>query len=242
MNGHVVVVSGGSRGIGLAIAGAFVRRGARAVITGRSQAHLDAATAQLGTAAAGFVADAADDAAAARVIEQAMELFGRVDTLVNNAAATARFGRIVNVSLDEWDEVMNINLRAPLVWSRLVHPIMRAQGGGCVINIGSSEGIRLTGGLGAYAVSKSALLMLTRVCAREWAADNVRVNCLAPGVIETEFSAKLVEQIRTSGQHINPMEAIGSAADIGEYAVMLARDASRFVTGATFVVDGGETA
>ncbi|HEY4332377.1 MAG TPA: glucose 1-dehydrogenase [Ilumatobacteraceae bacterium] len=245
---HVVVVSGGSRGIGLAIAAAFVTRGARAVITARTQASIDSAVDTLTALASdpqhvlGLVADAGDEGDAARVTVAATDAFGRIDTLVNNAAATARFGRLMNVSLDDWDAVMRVNLRAPMIWSRLVQPIMREQGGGSIINIGSSEGIRLTGGLGTYAVSKAGLQMLTRVCATEWAADNVRVNCLSPGVIETEFSAKFVEQIRTTGKHINPMSMIGSTADVAAYAVFLASESSRFVTGATISVDGGETA
>jgi NAD(P)-dependent dehydrogenase (short-subunit alcohol dehydrogenase family) len=247
LDGHVALVSGGSRGIGLGIARAFVARGAEVAITGRSREALDAAVASFveGSERARvlpLVADAGSDAAAASAVAATSERFGRLDTLVNNAATTARFGRVVNVPLDEWDDVMRVNLRAPLVWSRAAHPLMRAQGGGTVVNIGSSEGIRLTGGLGAYAVSKSALIMLTRVCAREWAGDGIRVNCLAPGVIETEFSAAMVEQIRTSGEHINPLQAIGSPDDVAAWAVLLAGAAGRFVTGAVIAIDGGETA
>lgn len=245
LSGHVLLVAGGSRGIGRAIASAFVARGASAVITGRASASLDAACDELGAGGGRvvpMVADAGDEADAERVLAATVETFGRVDTLVNNAATTARFGRLVNVPLEDWDAVMRLNLRAPMVWSRLVHPVMRDHGGGSIINIGSSEGTRLTGGLGTYAISKAGLLMLTRVCAREWAADNVRVNCLSPGVVETEFSADLVDQIRTTGVHINPLAMIGDAADIGELAVVLSSPSARFVTGANLAVDGGETA
>lgn len=245
LQGHVALVSGGSRGIGLAIASAFVAHGGRVVITGRSAESLRAAVQTLGGPRAevlALTADSGDEVQAREVVSDTVARFGRIDTLVNNAATTARFGRLVNVPLSDWDDVMRINVRAALVWSRLVFPIMREQGAGHVINVGSSEGLRLTGGLGAYAVSKAALQMLTRVCAREWAADNVRVNYLAPGVIDTEFSTELVEQIRSSGRHINPMKLIGSPEDVGYMALMLSSPGARFVTGATISVDGGETA
>jgi NAD(P)-dependent dehydrogenase (short-subunit alcohol dehydrogenase family) len=245
LDGRVVIVSGGSRGIGLAIAQSFVDAGATAVITGRSQANLDSALKQFGSGSdrvVGLVADAASEEDADRVISETRASLGRIDTLVNNAATTARFGRLVSVPLGDWDAVMRTNLRAPMVWSRLVQPIMSGQGGGSIINIGSSEGTRLTGGLGTYAISKAALQMLTRVCAREWASDGIRVNYLAPGVIDTEFSADLVDHIRSTGRHINPMEMIGTPDDVGFVAVMLSSEGCRFVTGAAIAVDGGETA
>lgn len=245
LDGHVALVSGGSRGIGLAIAEAFAAAGAGVAVTGRDEAAIRLAVArleELGGPVLGTVADAGREDDAARVVAQVAGELGRIDTLVNNAATTARFGRITKVPLEEWDAVMQVNLRGPLVWSRAVHPVMQAQGGGCVVNIGSSEGIRLTGGLGTYAVSKAALMMLTRVCAREWAADGIRVTCLAPGVVDTEFSAAMVDQIRSTGEHINPLQAIGRPEDVAAWAVLLAGEAGRFVTGTTIAVDGGETA
>jgi dehydrogenase/reductase SDR family member 4 len=245
MEGHVVLVTGGSRGIGLAIAQAFVSRGASAVITARSATSLEEALDSFEGARDRVLAcrgDVGDDQCADETVEKAVKQFGKIDTLVNNAAATTRFGRFVNIPLSDWDKVMNVNLRAPMYWSRLIYPVMRDQGGGCVINIGSSEGLRLTGGLGCYAVSKAALQMLTRVCAREWAQEGIRVNYLSPGIIETDWSLDMVNRIRGNGQHINPMERIGTPSEVAEMAVFLASDKSGFVTGATISVDGGETA
>lgn len=243
--GRVAIITGGTRGIGYAITGAFASEGARVTIVGRSPDSLDRARRALEEAGAEVLAvagDVGDSATAESVIGRTVEQFGRVDVLVNNAAATARFGRLANVSLDDWDRVMSVNLRAPMLWSRLVYEVMREAGGGSVINIGSSEGLRLSKGLGCYAVSKAALQMLTRVCAREWAADGVRVNYLCPGVIDTEWSADLVQQIAITGSHLNPMNRIGTPEDVAAMAVVLASDRAGFVTGATIAIDGGETA
>ena len=128
------------------------------------------------------------------------------------------------------------------IQQKLFYPMMVERGGGRVIHMTSNDGIRPSGGLGPYPISRAAVIHLTRVCAVEWAPVGIRVNCIAPGIVRTEMAANLVKKIEETGNHFNPMKQIGEPEDIAGIALYLASDAGKYATGATYVIDGGEIA
>jgi len=239
----VAIVTGGSKGIGRAIAITLAENGADIAIAARGREALDQTRADVeatGRRCIALSANLADEKEWKRLVDETIAAFGGVDILVNNAAADAGYGPIAKTESSRWDLVMKVNLKAPFVLSSLCLPSMKSRGGGSVIHISSNEGIRPSFGLGVYSVSKGALVTLAQVCAKEWARDKVRVNCIAPGIVRTVMAAPLVEMIEKSRKYPNPMQRVAEPEEIAALALYLASNAGSYATGQTFVVDGGE--
>ena len=239
----VAIVTGGSKGIGRAIAMTLAENGADVAIAARGQEALDKTRADIaatGRRCIAVSANMADENEWQRLVDETIAAFGGVDILVNNAAADAGYGPIAKTKSTRWDLVMKVNLKAPFMLSSLCLPSMKSRGGGSVIHITSNEAIRPSFGLGAYSVSKGALVTLAQVCAKEWARDKIRVNCIAPGLVRTVMAAPLVEMAEKSGRYPNPLNRAAEPEEIAGLALYLASDAGSYATGQTFVVDGGE--
>lgn len=233
-------MTGGSRGIGYAIAAAFVAQGARVVITARNEGQLREAAASLGEAAVPLVCDNADPAAIERAIEEAWRL-GPVDVLVNNAGISPYYKRIEHFTVDEYDAVFDVNLRGSFAWSvGVAQRLFEAERPGSIINISSFTGTLPTERVGVYAASKAGLDQLTRLMALEWAGRRIRVNAIAPGWTETDFTDALFESRHGAGLLADiPMGRYAKPEDVAGAAVFLASEASAYVTGAVLLVDGG---
>ncbi len=245
--GKVAVITGGSRGIGRAIAIGMAEAGANVVLAARKAADLAEAAERVketGREALTVETNVRDGAALENLVRQTVERFGRLDILVNNAATNPVFGPIAGIDERAFDTVMNTNVKSMLMLSKLAREQMKQQGtGGSIINVSSTGGLRPGRGLGMYSVSKAAVIMLTRVCAGEWGSDGIRVNCIAPGLIKTEFSRALWDNEERLAATTSTMPAgrIGLSEDLAGAAVYLASDAASFVTAQTIVVDGGQT-
>lgn len=249
VEGQVVIVSGGSRGIGKAIADEFVKRFARVVITGRNAETLKRATAQLTQAypaspdPLGIVCDVADESALEPFVSQVFDQFQRIDTLVNCAGVNRRKPAL-EITPDDYDYVMNINLRGAFLLSQQVGRVMLEQQSGSQINITSLNSDRPLTNVAPYAMSKAAMAQMTRALAAEWGSQGVRVNGLAPGFILTDLTEKLWsdDDMRQWGQYNTPQGRLGRPADLAGTAIFLASRASQFMTGQILYVDGGFTA
>ena len=244
LDGKAALITGGSRGIGLAIAKAYASSGARVMITGRKAEACEAAAKEIGHDArwaAGHVGDAASRDA---VIDAALGAFGTLEVLVNNAATTPYAGPTIAVDLPRWEKSLATNLTAPLAWTQAVwNKSMRQSTGGCsVINIVSVGAFKTSAALGVYGVTKAALVYLTQQLAAEL-APKARVNALAPGLIKTDFARALWEDEALLARRTaaTPLRRIGEPDEIAGAAVFLASRAGSFVTGQSLVVDGGVT-
>lgn len=246
LEGKVALVTGASKGIGEAIAHYFASSGATVVINSRKQEELDkvAATIQgLGGKCIGIAGNAGDSAFCKILIEKTIEAFGGIDILVNNAASNPVFGPVVESESWAFDKIMNVNVKAPFELGKLVYPIMKERGGGSVINISSIAGITPDPGLGLYSVSKAALNMLTKVTAKEWGKDGIRVNAICPGLIKTKFSEALWQDEKWLNRFVKlaPISRMGTVDEIAALALFLASPASGYCTGTLFTADGGVT-
>jgi dehydrogenase/reductase SDR family member 4 len=243
MQDKVAIVTGGSKGIGRAIARTFAERGADVVIVARGGAALEESRVDVvatGRRCHVVSANMGDEAEWQRVADETLEVFGGVDVLVNGAAVSSGWGPIEAVSPKRWDLVMRVNLKACWALASACLPSMKERGGGSVIHITSVDGVRPGDNMGAYPVSKAALISLTELSAKEWAPYGVRVNCIAPGLIRTEMAGPLVDHFESVGKFPNALSVCGEPDDIAGIALFLASRAGRFATGQTFVVDGGE--
>jgi 2-deoxy-D-gluconate 3-dehydrogenase len=244
LTGKVAIVTGGNGGIGLGMARGLAGAGCAVAIVGRNQTKSDAATAELrqsGAKAISVSADVTDEAAVTAMASRAQREFGRVDILVNNAGINIRKPPHA-LSLAEWESVMTTNLTSAFLCSRAVYPMMKAAGGGKIVNIGSMMSIFGASFAPAYAASKGGIVQFTRSCAVAWAADNIQVNAVLPGWIDTELTRRAREQV--DGLHgkvlaRTPAARWGQPADFAGIAVFLASSASDFVTGTAIPVDGG---
>lgn len=242
LEGKVAIVTGGSKGIGRAIALAFAEHGADLVLAARRPEALEKAkhdVAATGRRVLTVRADMSKSEDCDKLYQKTIEEFGGVDILVNNAAGVSP------VTLAEENEkdflrVMKTNVWSPLHLARLCRESMRKRGGGAVINITSNEGLRPSMGIGTYALSKAALINMAQLLGKEWASDKIRVTCIAPGLIRTELAKELVDAVETSGSPINPQKRVGEPNEIAGMAVFLASPAGAFATSMTYVVDGGE--
>lgn len=241
--GKVAIVTGGGSGIGKAITAALVREQAKVAICGRHMEKLKSAAEELGPAVLAVAADVSDDAAVASLIERAVARFGRLDILVNNAGVLLP-GTADSLDDQQWNQTFNVNVRALWKLSSAVLPHLRRAGGGSIVNIGSVLSFLGARNRAAYAASKGAVLAMTKAMALDHAAENIRVNCICPGIVETELVASfnLDESARKQRLAMHPAGRFGEPADIAGLAVFLASDEAAWITGATFPVDGGYSA
>jgi NAD(P)-dependent dehydrogenase (short-subunit alcohol dehydrogenase family) len=237
LSGRVAIVTGASRGIGLASAARLAEAGAQVVLSSRKQDALDEAAAGIGERAVGFAAHAADPQAAQACIAFTLERFGRLDILVNNAGTNPYYGPVIDVDEPRLSKTLDVNVKAPLLWTQLAWRQWMAEHGGSVVMTSSLGGLTVQPGLGVYNVSKAALLHLTRHLAVEL-APKVRVNALAPGVVKTSFARLLWQDEEAANARI-PLGRVGMPEDIAEAVLFLASDASSWMTGETMVIDGG---
>ena len=244
LNDRHAVITGGTRGIGLAIARGFLEQGARVSICSRKQESVDSALGELQDHA-GHVKGVASHVGKAdhmkSLVSTAEDHFGAIHILVNNAGTNPYFGPIVNSEEAAWDKTLDVNLKGPYLLSKTVASQMIQAGGGSIINMASIAGLSAASGQGIYSVSKAGLIMLTKVMARELGEFRVRVNCICPGLIKTKLSEalwsdsaneKAVTSLKALGRIGTPEEIVGAA-------IYLASDASSFTTGAIIQVDGG---
>lgn len=236
--GKVALVTGGTRGIGAAIASAYNREGAEVAISGTSERSLASARDRL-PAAQGFVANLGDEAAPDKLVEAVLSQFGRLDIVVNNAGVISRSGEW-DLTPDEWDRVHAVNLRAVFFISRATALAMRAAGQGSILTVSSIAGQH--GGIAgspAYASSKAAVIGLTRSLARRFAPYKIRVNCIAPADIETDMTANWPQDLRDRLNALTPLRRFGSVEEVSGAAVFLASDEASFITGQTLSINGG---
>jgi NAD(P)-dependent dehydrogenase (short-subunit alcohol dehydrogenase family) len=241
MEGKVALVTGASRGIGKAIATGLAQAGASVMLSSRKVDALEAAADEI--RAAGAPGELAVYAAHAGRVDEAeacvaatVERFGRLDVLVNNAATNPYYGATLGVDPAQFDKTIEVNLRGPLFWSKFAHAAF-GPGGGVIINIASVGGLRAEFGLGTYNLTKAALIHLTRQLAGE--LGPTRVVGIAPGLVKTDFAAVLVDNFGEKLAAALPTGRLGEPDDIANMAVFLASDKAAWITGETFVVDGG---
>ena len=238
--GRVAIITGGSRGIGLASARLLAEDGASVVVSGRDAYRLEAATRELevvGTAV-GVVADAAKREDADRLVEAARERFGRIDVLVNNAGMT-RDQLLVRMKDDDFDRVLDTNLRGVFFMTRAVAKVMMRQRSGRIINVSSTAGVMGNAGQVNYSAAKAGVIGLTKAAARELAHWKILVNAVAPGLIETDMSASLPAEAREALLGQLPLKRIGEAHEVAEVVRFLAGDGASYITGQTIHVNGG---
>ncbi len=239
--GKVVVVTGGSRGIGFAIASLLAEDGAAVVVSGRDADRLARASKEieaLGGTVLGVVADAVSRQDADRLVDAARERFGRIDILVNNAGIT-RDGLLVRMKDADWDEVIEVNLRGAFLMMRAVSKTMVRQKSGRIINIASTAGAMGNAGQVNYSAAKAGLIGMTKAAARELAHWGILVNAVAPGLIETDMVAAMSAEAREALLAQVPLRRIGTGRDVAEMVRFLAGDGAAYVTGQVFHVNGG---
>lgn len=244
VEGKVALVTGGSRGIGLATALELANSGAAGIaITSRKTENVEAAKAQLvdGGIDEGLIlalaARADDEEVADQAVATTVEHFGSVDILVNNAGTNPAAGMLMEVDLGALDKTWSVNMRAPLLWVRAAHHAWMDKNGGSIVNVASVAGLRPSPFMGAYNISKAGLIHMTKQLAMEL-APKTRVNAVAPGVVKTRLAgALLVDEAATARMH--PLERVGEPEDVAQLITFLASDASSWMTGAIIPVDGG---
>jgi NAD(P)-dependent dehydrogenase (short-subunit alcohol dehydrogenase family) len=249
LDGKVAVVTGGASGIGERTAKVFVDQGARVVIADMQEARGREVARALGPAARFERAEVSREADVRRAIERAVEEFGRLDVLFNNAGFGGALGPIEDTAVEEWDLTFQVLVRGVFLGIKHAAPVMKRQGSGSIVSTASVAGLRAGYSPHAYAAAKAAVIQLTSSVALELAEHGVRVNCICPGMIATPLAANavgrdasLVERAREGMVGAQPIPRAGDPDDIAQAALWLAGPASTFVTGQALVVDGGLTA
>jgi 2-deoxy-D-gluconate 3-dehydrogenase len=244
LEGRVAIVTGGNGGIGLGMARGLAAAGSAVVVAARDSQKSAAAVAELAAMGAEAVAipvDVRSEASVEEMVAAAVERFGRLDVLVNNAGMNIR-KQPQDLSLDEWHEIMDTNLTSAFIAGRAAYPRFREAGGGKIINIGSMMSVFGVPFSAAYAASKGGMVQLTKVLATAWAADNIQVNAVLPGWIDTDLTLRARAEMPGFHERILariPQGRWGVPDDLAGIAVFLAGHASDYVTGAAIPVDGG---
>ena len=238
LTGRVALVTGSTRGIGRAIAASLVECGARVAVTGRDKNTADRVASELGAGARGFACDVADTSAVTRLVSEVEAAFGSLDILVNNAGLT-RDNVVMRLKDDDWNAVIDANLRGPFAAIRAASRGMMKRRWGRIINISSVVGLIGNKGQANYAASKAGLIGLTKAVAKELASRNILVNAIAPGFIETEMTEAMTPEARNGLVGMIPLERLGKPADVAAAVAFLASDHAAYITGQVIVVDGG---
>ena len=244
LKGRVAVITGGNGGIGLGMGRGLAEAGAAVVVAARNKEKSGRAVAELrglGAEAEAVEVDVADEGSIDALVKATLARFGRLDVLVNNAGMNIR-KPVESLKLDEWRQVIDVNLTSAFLASRACYPVMKKQGRGKIINIGSMMSIFGASFAPAYAASKGGMVQLTKAMAAGWAVDNIQVNAVLPGWIDTELTQRARQQIEGLHESVlrrTPAKRWGIEQDMAGVAVFLASSASDFVTGAAITVDGG---
>jgi 2-dehydro-3-deoxy-D-gluconate 5-dehydrogenase len=241
LSGKAALVTGGNGGIGLGMAQGLVQAGARVAIAGRDSAKNQKALTSLGDAAVALVADVCDERACRAMVDEAASRFGRLDILVNNAGINIR-KQPHEYSLEEWQRVIASNLTSAFVAAQAAHPHFVRAGGGKIINIGSMMSLFGASFAAPYGASKGGIVQLTRSLACAWAKDNIQVNAVLPGWIDTALTRRAREEVGGLHERVlarTPAGRWGEPADLAGIAVFLSSAASAFITGTAIPVDGG---
>jgi len=238
LGGKVAVVTGGSRGIGLAIAQTLAGAGAKVAVLARDGARAQQAAQELGGGAQGFACDVSDAAQAETTLGAVDKALGPVDILVNNAGIT-RDNLLFRIAEDDWDQVLDTNLKGAFLMTKLAARGMIKRRWGRVVNITSVVGLTGNKGQSNYAASKAGLIGFTKAVAKELASRNVLVNAVAPGYIDTEMTRGIAEEAKQALQTAIPLGRLGQGADVAAAVLFLASDWASYITGQVLVVDGG---
>jgi dehydrogenase/reductase SDR family protein 4 len=244
LKGKVALVTGGSRGIGRAIALAFADAGADVAVCSRKSPELEKVSEEIkakGRKSLAITSHVAKAEESKNLVEKVIKEFGRIDILVNCAGTNPYAGPLIDAEEWAWDATMNVNLKGPFLLSQLVARIMQKQGGGNIINMSSLSGVR-PGALAIYSVTKAGLIMLTQIMAKQWGQYGIRVNAIAPGMIKTRLSEAVWKNPPAAKAKAaeTALGRLGEPEEIARVALFLASDASSFVTGQVIVADGGE--
>ena len=245
LNGKVALVTGASRGIGKAMAATMASAGAKVMLNSRKQDALEATADEIRSALPDdcegevdvFAANAGDEDAGERAVLATLERFGGLDILVNNASTNPYFGATMEVDKARYDKTFQVNLDAPIFWSQAAWKHAFAEKPGVILNVASVGGLRAEFGLGVYNLTKAALIHTTRQLASE--IGPTRVVGIAPGLVKTDFAAHLVDNFGDSLAARLPTKRLGEPQDIANLATFLASDAASWITGETYVIDGG---
>jgi len=237
--GKTAIITGASRGIGLATAQALATAGANVVLTSDKQDAADEAAAQIDGNAIGVAAHAVDEDQARRCIDMALNKFGSVDILVNNAGTNPAYGPMIVQGRDRFAKTFDVNLWAPLLWTALATEAWMGEHGGSVINTASTGGLGHEAGLGVYNTTKAALIYLTKQLALEL-SPKIRVNAVAPGVVRTRLAEALWKNHEPQVAASTALNRIGEPNDVAAAVVFLASEAAAWITGETLVIDGGQ--
>jgi len=246
LTGKAAIVTGSSKGIGRAIAEALARAGAKVVVSSRKADACEAVAAELvkeKREAIAIPCHIGRREECQALIEKTRAKWGRIDVLICNAAVNPYYGPMTGLTDDAFDKVMQTNVRSNLWLANMVQPEMAARRDGVIIIVSSIGGLKGTDSLGIYAISKAADMQLARNLAVEWGQHNIRVNCIAPGLVRTDFARALWEnpKLLESTERRTPLRRIGEPDDIAGAAVFLASRAGAWMTGQTIVIDGGVT-
>ena len=241
LNGKVAIVTGASRGIGRAIAEIFSREGARVVICGRKQETLDQVASEIGQSVKPIACHVGRADHIANLVSVTERIFGPVDILVNNAATNISFGPCLEIDETQFDKMIEINLKSAFRLTKAVAPGMCQRGSGSIINIASVAGLRPQWHSLLYSMTKAALIMMTKSYALELGSKGVRVNAIAPGLIQTVLSEHYWkdEAQRQAVLGKQPIQRLGQPSDVAQLALLLASDKGSYVTGQTLTIDGG---
>jgi NAD(P)-dependent dehydrogenase (short-subunit alcohol dehydrogenase family) len=246
LTGQVAVVTGSSKGIGRSIAEIMAQMGAKVVVSSRKADACEEVAAGIrkaGGEATVIACNIGRKPEVEALIKGAVQKYGRIDAMVCNAAVNPYFGPLAGIQDEQWDKIMESNIRSNLWLANLTAPGMAERGGGTITIVSSIGGLKGSAKLGAYAVSKAADFGLARSLAVEWGPKNVRVNAIAPGLVKTDFARALWEDKANLAKRLenSPLKRIGDPADIGGIAAFLASPAAAFITGQVIVADGGVT-
>ncbi|HEX9224807.1 MAG TPA: SDR family oxidoreductase [Candidatus Acidoferrales bacterium] len=237
----VAIVTGASRGIGRAIAEVFVREGAKVIICGRKQETLDPVAREIGPSVKAVACHIGKMDQIRNLVDSAVRQFGRIDILVNNAATNIAQGPCLEVDEGQFDKMVEVNLKSAFLLVKLVAPGMCERGSGSIINVASVAGLRPQPDGLLYSMTKAALIMMTQCYARELGPKGVRVNAIAPGLIQTVLSEYYWKDETRKAEIIGrqPLRHLGQPSEVAEVALLLASDRGSYMTGQTLVVDGG---